>query len=491
MESRLATTLDAHVGRLREAARASVMSREALRSVSTPASQRALLRSVGLHGLDAAGEPLAAAVVERAAEAGIAGTPDGILMALAGAAAARGIGPREIGLATAAGSVDLAAEDVLLQDPARAAMARQQSAEWRTDADARIDANRTARHELADALGRPPAPWLAARVRAFDLAAASSEVDALVAAGADVLVVLVPRGREVPSGSDEGVAERLPANLEPPPTGSQRGLARLRAALDELAVERRAYVQLGTTSEPLAAPEQALVAALERVDLVFADPFDELVMGVDLDRALADHAVAHGLLSRSGATLVLSAGPLLAGPELRRGEDITAPTRAARSIAAQAVAVAWATASGLPGDRVLVQAPFELPTSPEEVRLLVAGILVRRRLHPMHPIVLSEPADAGGPAWRAGLPLCLLAAGDARMVVHRGDGTDFAPRAEETRAAAALAALIPQLLATGDGRVAPSFSAAVLETAAALAGDALSALEAAERDGWEELAGSR
>ena len=482
-------TLERLITEIRERATAFATDRRTLRETSTPAGQRAALRLIGVHGLDDAGEPLAARVVDRALEAGLGEGPDAIALPLAGAAGAAGLGPRELALMVAAGSVDLAAEDALLQDPARAALARERMSAWRSDANERIEANRTARHELGDALGWPGQPWIGGRTRSHGIDAALAEARALVEAGADAIVVRVPRGREMVGLQSAPPDERFPSDLEPPPAGSQRGLARVRAALDEMGAEHGHYVYLGTATDPLAAPEQALVAAFERVDLVFADPLDEVAASVAVERALADHAAAHDLLRRSGATLVLSAGPLLAGPELRRGEDVAAHTRIARSIAAQAASAAWAEASELPADRVLLQAPFELLASRTHMPLLAAAVLLRHVLHPAHPLVVTEPPGVPGLTWRAGLPICLLAAGGARLVLHAGAEEGLVSRADETRTAAALAALLPELLHPGAGRQ-PRFADSIIGLATDLAAEAVETFDAAERDGWEGLAGT-
>ena len=103
--------------------------------------------------------------------------------------------------------------------------------------------------------------------------------------------------------------------------GSQRGLAILRQAADEAAAERRRYVRLASTAPGLAAPEQAVVAAFERIDLVVADPVAEIVDGrIDPDRALADHSFAHRLHRRAGAHVLVGPGPLVVAPDLARGQ---------------------------------------------------------------------------------------------------------------------------------------------------------------------------
>jgi hypothetical protein len=462
----------------------------AVRSMTSPAIERANLRFVGVGGLTAGGEPLAAAVVERFAALGPAAFGQGVGLIFAAAAARQGLGPRETALAIASGDIDLADELPHLAAPAQRAAASMLLAQWTDEAYARIDANRTATRELVDDLGRPARPWLGAQLRAPTADGAIAEARAMVAAGADVVLVRVPRGRELARAVGPGGAERLPREMDPPPTGSQRGLAALRTALDESAAERGAYVSLGTATDGLAAPEQAVVAGFERADVVLADPFDEIAMGIAPERALADHAAAHRLLRRSGAVLVLGPGPLLAGPELTRGEPITASTRVGRSIAAQAVAAAWARASGLPDEQILVQAPFEMPDPPEEAALLLAGILVRRLLHPAGALVIGEPPDVRPGDWSVTMPACLLAGGEVALVVPRADPSAFPGQVGAIRAAVRLARLLSAALPHEDVSGGLVFGSAVEEAASSLVEAARESLGRAAVAGWASLVGS-
>ena len=98
-----------------------------------------------------------------------------------------------------------------------------------------------------------------------------------------------------------------------------------------MAADRRRYVRLATLGSALAAPEIAVVAGYERVDVVEIDPIAEIVdEGVDPDRALADHAFAHRLLRRAGAQVLVGPGPLVVAPDLARGEPSDAGSRAGR-----------------------------------------------------------------------------------------------------------------------------------------------------------------
>lgn len=482
-------TLASRIDELREGAAALASEKAGLRAASTPAIQRAALRFLGINGLDESGEPLAAVLVERLSSDDRLDPEWGVALPLALAAAGRGLAPQGIALEASAGRIDVASEGSYLRQPDRRVVAEGVLAAWREEAWERVDANRTARHELTDTLGPPEEPLLCVPLGSVVQDAAEVEARGYVAAGADAVLVRVPRGRELVLGAGEPPEEHLPNDLEPPPGGSQRGLAGLRAALDEIAAERGRYVSLATFTEGLAAPEQAVVAGFERIDLVFADPFDEIALGVEADRALADHAAAHRLLARSGATLVLGTGPLLVGPELRHGEDVAARVRVGRSIAAQAVAAAWAGASGLAPERVLYQAPFEALDGGTDASLLLAELIVRRALLGEGRLVVTEPDEARGDDWRTALALCLMAGGPARLLLTAGGVTDFPEKAAVARSSARVADRLVPALRRENGERLP-VSDALVDEAAALAGTAVTSLERARRDGWEALVGS-
>ena len=475
--------------RLRSEAQAFVEENAAIRALTTPGIERAALRFLGVGGLDGNGAPLAGSLVDRFHDAGLTHLGEGIALALALAAAGRGTGPQETALAAANGEIDLATEAAFLQHPDRRALADALLGTWRDDAFDRVDANRTATHELEDTLGPPKVPWRLARLAAFRLDDAIAEVRAVVAAGADGVLVRVPRGRELVAGFGEGAAEeRLPTDLDPPPAGSQRGLASLRSTLDELAAERGSSLLLATQTEGLAAPEQAVVAAFERVDIVFADPFDDLALGVEPDRAFADHAAAYRLLARSGTLLALGPGPLLVGPELRRGESIETEVRIGRSIAAQAVAAAWAVASGVAHDRVLLQAPFELPASGDDATTLAADLLVRSSLPARHPLALTLPVDAAPDDWRIALPLALLVV-PARFVVVSAEEEAF-PGATSSAGNAALVGDTFRPLLARDADGSPQLSEAVVSAAGRVIDIAIETLHVVRSERWDALVGS-
>ena len=230
--------------------------------------------------------------------------------------------------------------------------------------------------------------------------------------------------------------------VEPAPAGSQRALAELRRLADSLAAQRRGYVRLATAAPALWAPEDAVVAAFERIDLVEADPMAEIVAtGVDPDRALSDHAFAHRLHRRAGTILMIGAGSLVVAPDLRVGIPSDPATRSGRALALQLLAVALAKADGVPADQLAVGAlPAWIIDEPAAGARSIAEVAIRRELYPDHPLAFVEP-DAPpdqAAAWPYILAAGLAVSGEAAIVIRRPGRTQAVAR--ETRAAARVAA---------------------------------------------------
>ena len=153
---------------------------------------------------------------------------------------------------------------------------------------------------------------------------------------------------------------------------------------------------------PLGAPEGAVVAGFERIDVARSDPLVEIVDGhVAPDRALADHAFAQGLLARAGVAIVIGPGPLVVGPDLARGVPSDPAIRAGRALALQLVAVALARGNGLPADQVLVGGLTPWLADGTPVARAAGEIALRRALLPRHGLVFDEPQPVRA-GWRSG-----------------------------------------------------------------------------------------
>ncbi len=470
------------------------------RLCTTGGQERALLRMFGVSGLDRSGRPLAAEVVDRY----VAGRPDrlagGITLPFTAAVIEYEVAPQELALDVASGAIDLSLESEVLRDRERRKAVETAARALTAAALDRIDANRTARLELLAVIGDADKPWIGAPLAATTVAAGAREAAALTSAGVDVIQVSVPAIRELADRlHDEGIdvpfwrprsgggATPAAEPTEPAPAGSQRGLAELRQAVDAAAAERRAYARLATVGMPLSAPEQAVVAAFERIDIVAADVVAEIVDGnVDPDRALADHAFAHRILARSGATVLVGAGPLIVGPDLARGVPSDATTRAGRALALQLVGVSLARRQGVPAGRLLVGAiPAWLLEERSPAAGAIAQVAVRRAVMPDHPLAFEEPAAGTRAAigWSAILGAVLPLAGPSGLIV-RTSGIEAAHESVvSTRAAAAVALETAGSL----GPLRPR--GAALTAARATVAAAVSTLERIVAAGWPSIRG--
>ena len=468
-------------------------------SATTIGQERAILRLLGVAGLDRAGRPLAAEVVDRylAPEPGrLAG---GIALPFAMAMAEYDLRPHELALEVAAGNVDLALEAELLAEPDRRAIAVADATRLAHAALDRIDANRLARRELLALLGDPPRPWLGAALGEPAIVDALDEAGIAIDAGVHIIRVDVPPNRELADRlarlgsavepweaypSSRGGLDAFDPSGQPNPTGSQRALTVLRRYVDEAGARRRGYVRLLTDAPALAAPDQAVVAAFERIDMVVADPMREIVTGrVDPDRAIADHVFAHRLLARAGAGALVPPGPLVVAPDLETGMPSDPATRSGRALALQLVAVALARCDGLPPASIAVGAlPDWLVDEPDAPARAAAEIALRRALLPDHGLAFVEPVlrDDAAVAWHAIVAALLADAGTVDMIVRRPGGS-IPGRARRTRAAAAVAASLSR------SRTAPTLTGVAMEHALRAVRAADLTLRGLEEAGWRSV----
>ena len=480
------------------------------RASTTVGQERAMLRLFGVSGLDRGGRPLAGAAVDRWLAGARDGLGGGIALPFAMALVEYDLDPQQLALDVASGAVDLALEAELLHEPDRRTVAEAEAIRLAELALDRIDSDRTARRELEDLLGEARRPWLGTSLAEPDLDGALDEVANLAMAGYDLLRVEVPIGREladrlhdagveVPEWHPRDRAGRATAAAsaaegdgpDPAPAGSQRALSRLRRVADGVAAERRGYVRLATSIPPLGVPEGAVVAAFERVDMVEADPMEEIVAGgVDPDRSLADHAFARRLHRRADTLISVGAGPLAVAPDMVSGVPTDAATRSGRALALQLIGVALARADGIAADRIVVGAyPAWLGEESNATARILAEVAIRRALFPDHLIRFDEPGGPGADtpsavAWpfiaAAGLAWC----GPESILMRRihADG----PRAAgQGRAAATVAAELSTISPAG------ALGGPALAHATAVIDAALATLERLADLGWRAVVGDR
>ncbi len=468
------------------------------RETTSVGQERAILRLFGVTGLDANGRPLAGAAVDRWLGRDRRGLGAGIALAFSMGLLEYDLDPQQLALDVAAGSVDLALEAELLREPDRRAVAEAEATRLARAAIERIDADRTARREIIGLLGDARRPWIGTTLTEPDLEGALDEITELVGAGLDIVRIEVPVGRELAErllDAGQEVTEWRPGDarvlrvgrdrVELAPAGSQRALAELRRLADSLAAQRRGYVRLATAAPALWSPEDAVVAAFERIDLVVSDPMAEIVAtGVDPDRALSDHAFAHRLHRRAGTIMMIGADSLVVAPDLRVGIPSDPATRAGRALALQTLAVALARADGVPDGQLAVGAlPSWLVDERSAGARSLAEVAVRRALFPAHPLVFNEPDThpEQAAAWPYILSAALSLAGDHAIVLRRPGRTLAVAR--ETRAAARVAAEV------GAAREPGELAGIALDHARGEVGVALATLDMLADRGWRAIAG--
>lgn len=468
----------------------------AARRATTLGRERAILRLIGVSGIDREGRPLAAEVVDRYVSGGQARLATGVGLPFAVALLEYDSSPQSLALDVAAGVVDLDLEAALLADPERRAAASEHLGRLLTSAVARIDAERVARHELLSVLSDRRPPWIGTSLLEPNIEPAEDEAAELVRAGLDLIRVDVPVVRELATRLGElghEVAWRprtagAESETESVPAGSQRGIARLRDVLDRSAAERGAYVRLAIAPTALAGPEGAVVAAFERADLLDLDPMREIVItGVDPERAMADFSFAVRVSRRAGATIHLGSGPLIVAPDLDAGVNSDPETRSGRALALQMLAASVAVAGGLPAAQVVVGAlPAWLAGEPDAPARAAAEIALRRALLAAHPLAFVEPS---GPENSSRWPAITAAVQPGRgvnLILRRGLANmgEMAAAAESSRAVSEVARDLEGALGdrTLDGVARDHAAGALLA--------AMRTLDTIERDGWPALTGA-
>jgi len=469
------------------------------RASTTVGQERAILRLLGVSGVDREGRPLAAEVVERFLAPDARRLGGGLALPMAVAMAEYDLPITDVALEVAAGHIDLGLEADLLEDPEQLARAEASVAAMAAAAFARADANRTARRELVALLGEPRRPFLGVTLESPAIVDALDEAIGAVAAGAGAIRVAVPPSRELadlsaragapvepwhPAPTSRGGLAAFDPAGPPIPTGSHRALSVLRAALDDAGARNGRYVRLVTESPALAAPDQAVIAAFERIDVVVADPFREIVTGsVDPDRALADHGFAHRLLARGGTRVVIPAGSLLVASDLAAGVPSDPATRSGRALALQLLAVHLALADGLLSDGVVIGAlPAWLGDEPSASARAVAEVSLRRELFAGHQLAFLEPSsgDVAAAEWQALVAGLLPDAGDVKLLLWC-DSKGFAVRSGPMRAAVDVADAIRV------SRTRPTLTGLAAAHRDATLAAAVATLAGLEEHGWRWL----
>jgi beta-lysine 5,6-aminomutase alpha subunit len=356
------------------AARAGAPVVELARRHTTVSVERAVLRLGGLTGADPDGIPWVNRLVEAVRhDVGLAG---GVALPVWDAVAESGLDLTTLAQKAAAGSVTFRvpgrSERGGVTELARAAVGA---------GIARIDHNRAARDALTAKLGDPPKPWIYLIVATGDIREDVVQAQAAAREGADVIAVIRSTGQSlldyVPEGeTHEGMAGTY---------ATQENFRLMRAALDETSQELGRYVRLTNYASGLCMPEIAVLAGLERLDMMLNDCMYGIIFrDINPKRTFIDQRFSRVVHARAGIII-------------NTGEDNYLTTADAVD-AAHTVVVSqllneyFGLEAGLADWQLGLGHAFEIdPALPEQFRLELAHAQLVRELFPDAPLKYMPP----------------------------------------------------------------------------------------------------
>jgi beta-lysine 5,6-aminomutase alpha subunit len=350
------------------------------REHTTVAVERATLRLAGITGADSAHRggdvPWVNRVVDTVREH--CGLEHGVALPAFHALAEHNLGTlTELAEATAAGQVQYRLPTGRARDratrAARAAVARG----IRT-----LDRNRAQREKLIGRLGDPPQrPWIYLIVATGDIDEDVVQAGNAARAGADVIAVIRSTGQSLLDYVPEGATHHGFAGTY----ATQENFRIMRAALDEVSREVGRYVRLTNYASGLCMPEIAVLAGLQRLDMMLNDSmYGILFRDINPVRTFVDQRFSRQVHARAGIII-------------NTGEDNYLTTADAVE-AAHTVTVSqllnehFAHEAGLEDWQLGLGHAFEInPALPDSFRLELAHALLARELFPDAPLKWMPP----------------------------------------------------------------------------------------------------
>ncbi len=346
------------------------------RTHTTVSVERAVLRLAGLSGADHEGVPwvnhLVSAVRDEVGlELGVT-TP--VFDALR-----RGEAPDLMTLAqkSAAGSVsfrlpqgnDLSATQKLAMRSVKPGMAR-------------IDKSRATRDRMIKRHGDPiQRPWIYLIVATGDIYEDIPQAQTAAREGADIIAVIRSTGQSLLDYVPEGATREGYAGTY----ATQENFRLMRAALDDVSKELGRYIRLVNYASGLCMPEIAVLAGLERLDMMLNDSmYGILFRDINPIRTFVDQRFSRQIHARAGIII-------------NTGEDNYLTTADAIE-AAHTVTVSqlmneyFAKEAGLEDWQIGLGHAFEInPDIPDSFRMELAHAMLARQLFPNAPLKWMPP----------------------------------------------------------------------------------------------------
>ncbi|MDQ7906204.1 lysine 5,6-aminomutase subunit alpha [Phytohabitans sp. ZYX-F-186] len=347
---------------------------ELARSHTTVSVERAVLRLAGVTGADPDGIPWVNRLVD--AVAADVGLGHGVALPVFDALLREGLDDVTLlAQKAAAGSVRFAV-------PARAAASRRAALRQVRAGLRLVDRRRAERERLVRRLGDAPRrPWIYLIVATGDIFEDIPQAQAAARAGADVIAVIRSTGQSLLDYVPEGATREGFAGTY----ATRENFRLMRAALDETSRELGRYVRLTNYASGLCMPEMAVLAGLERLDMMLNDSmYGILFRDINPVRTFVDQRFSRQVHARAGIVI-------------NTGEDNYLTTADAVE-AAHTVTVSqllneyFAHEAGLADWQLGLGHAFEIdPDLPESFRLELAHALLARELFPDAPLKWMPP----------------------------------------------------------------------------------------------------
>ncbi len=247
---------------------------------------------------------------------------------------------------------------------------------------ARIDANRRRREELVALHGDPPRrPWIYLIVATGDIYEDIPQAQAAARAGADVIAVIRSTGQSLLDFVPEGATRTGYAGTY----ATQENFRLMRAALDETSAELGRYVRLTNYASGLCMPEIAVLAGLERLDMMLNDAmYGILFRDINPQRTFVDQRFSRMVHARAG--IIINTGEdnyLTTADAVDEAHTVTVSQLLNETLAKEAGLEDWQLGLGH---------AFEIqPELPESFRLELAHALLARSLFPDAPLKWMPP----------------------------------------------------------------------------------------------------
>ncbi len=264
------------------------------RTHTTVSVERAVLRLAGLAGADGDGMPWVNRLTDAVREQ--TGLSHGVALPVWDALRRGGYPDlRALAAAAAGGTARFRIADGSDAEAARQAAARAVGAGIGV-----IDARRAERAAMIRDTAEPPMPWIYLIVATGDIYEDIPQAQAAAREGADIIAVIRSTGQSlldyVPAGATrEGYAGTY---------ATQQNFRLMRAALDDVSRELGRYVRLTNYASGLCMPEIAVLAGLERLDMMLNDCMYGIIFrDINPQRTFIDQRLARQIHARAGIVI--------------------------------------------------------------------------------------------------------------------------------------------------------------------------------------------